>query len=415
MSTSKPQDIVIVGASLAGGRAAAELRERGFDGHIRLIGAESQLPYERPPLSKDYLRGESDLEAALVHDETWWDEHRVELLLDSTATAIDAGAGRVTLADGRELGYDALLLATGARPRQLGVPGTNLDGLYYLRTAADADALRARLQTGGHLVVVGAGWIGCEVAASARQLGAEVTVIDPGELPNVRVFGSEVAGFYRDVHVQHGVHFVLGDEVSAFEGDGKVEAVHTRAGEIITCDAVLVAVGAAPNVELAQAAGLKVDGGIVVDGQLRSSAPAIYAAGDVAKVDYSFYGEHIRLEHWSAALEQGPAAARSILGDEAPYDVLPYFFSDQYDVGMEYSGLASPDDQVVFRGERDSGEFIAFWLRDGVVVAGMNVNVWDVNEHVQKLIRSRRVVDVAKLTDPDTDLGTLVDAIASGH
>jgi 3-phenylpropionate/trans-cinnamate dioxygenase ferredoxin reductase subunit len=412
MSTSKPQDIVIVGASLAGGRAAAELRERGFEGHIRLIGAEPQLPYERPPLSKDYLRGESDLAGALVHDEAWWREHDVELLLDSTATAIDAGAKRVTLADGRELGYDALLLANGARSRQLSVPGSDLDGLHYLRTVADADALRVRLQKGGHLVVVGAGWIGSEVAASARQLGVEVTVIDPLELPNVRVFGPEVAGFYRDVHVQHGVHFVLGDEVSAFEGDGKVSAVRTRAGEIITCDAVVVAVGAAPNVELAQAAGLTVDGGIVVDGQLRSSAPAIYAAGDVAKVYYSFYDEHIRLEHWSAALEQGPTAARSILGDETSYDVLPYFFSDQYDVGMEYSGLADPGDQVVFRGERDSGEFIAFWLRDGAVVAGMNVNVWDVNEHVQALIRSRRVVDVAALTDPSTDLAALAQAEA---
>jgi 3-phenylpropionate/trans-cinnamate dioxygenase ferredoxin reductase subunit len=313
----------------------------------------------------------------------------------------------VTLDDGQELGFDRLLLCTGAEPRRLTVPGAELDGVHYLRTLDDCDALRDRLAAGGRVVVVGAGWIGSEFAASARQRGLEVTVVDPLPLPHERIFGPEIGSFYRDVHAQHGVELVLGDGVDAFEGNRSVAGVRTSSGRLLECDFTVVGVGVQPRAELAAAAGLEVSNGILVDESLRSSAPNVFAAGDVANAWHPFYGERIRVEHWANALNQGPAAARAMLGQSVSYDRVPYFFSDQYDVGMEYSGYATSWDEVVFRGERESGEFVAFWLRDRVVLAGMNVNVWDVNEHVQALIRGRRPVDIEALTDTDTPLESL--------
>jgi 3-phenylpropionate/trans-cinnamate dioxygenase ferredoxin reductase subunit len=397
---------IIVGASLTGAKAAEELRARGFDGRVVLIGSEPERPYERPPLTKDYLRGESERDKDHVHEAGYYAEHDIELLTGTTATAIDPGASRVTLDDGRELRYDRLLLATGAEPRRIPVPGAELDGVHYLRTLADCDVLRERLDAGGRLVVVGAGWIGSEVAASARQRGLEVTLIDPLALPNERVFGSEIGSFYRDVHAQQGIDLALGDGVAAFEGDGAVARVRTSSGRAIECDFAVVGIGVLPRVGLAQDAGLEVDNGVVVDEKLQSSAPNVFAAGDVANAWHPFYAQRIRVEHWANALNQGPAAARAMLGEPVSYDEIPYFYSDQYDVGMEYSGHAPQWDEVVFRGDRDSGEFIAFWLRDGHVAAGMNVNVWDVNEHVQALIRSRRPIGAA-LTDPGTPLESL--------
>jgi 3-phenylpropionate/trans-cinnamate dioxygenase ferredoxin reductase subunit len=405
---------VIVGASLAGAKAAEELRARGFDGRVVLVGAEPDRPYERPPLSKDYLRGESERAKAYVHAEGFYEEQRIELLTDCMVSEIDPGGSRVTLEDGRELGFDRLLLTTGAEPRRIEVPGADLDGVHYLRTLEDCESLRERLDAGGHLVVVGAGWIGSEVAASARQRGCEVTMIDPLKLPNERIFGPEIGAFYRDVHAEHEVDLMLGEGVEAFEGDGAVARVRTTAGRVVECDFAVVGIGVAPRVELSQAAGLEIENGIVVDEQLRTSAPQVFAAGDVANAWHPFYGRRIRVEHWSNALHQGPAAARAMLGETVSYDRIPYFFSDQYDVGMEYSGYATEWDQVVFRGERASGEFVAFWLKGGRVVAGMNVNVWDVNEHVQALIRAGAAVEVSALADPDTPLDSLVGPPAGG-
>jgi 3-phenylpropionate/trans-cinnamate dioxygenase ferredoxin reductase subunit len=407
MSDSKT--FVIVGASLAGSKAAEELRNQGFDGRVVLMGAERERPYERPPLSKDYLRGESERDKAHVHDEGFYRDHSIELLEGQTVAAIDPSGGRVMLEGGRELEFDRLLLATGAEPRRLDVPGADLDGVHYLRTLADCDSLRARLGGGGRVAVVGAGWIGSEVAASARQRGLDVTVIDPLELPNLRIFGREIGEFYRDVHAAHGVELLLGDGVDAFEGEGSVSRVRTASGKTIECDFAVIGVGVTPRVELAREAGLEVDNGVVVDERLRTSAENVCAAGDVANAWHPFFEQRIRVEHWANALNQGPAAARSMLGQDVSYDRIPYFFSDQYDVGMEYSGYATEWDEVVFRGERERGEFVAFWLRDGRVLAGMNVNVWDVNEHVQALIRSRQAVDVASLSDPDTPLESLVE------
>jgi 3-phenylpropionate/trans-cinnamate dioxygenase ferredoxin reductase subunit len=401
------QTSIIVGASLAGAKAAEELRDQGFDGRVVLIGDERELPYERPPLTKDYLRDEAKREQAMVHDSGFYEEREIELVTGVHATAVDASGQRVTLDDGQELGFDRLLLCTGAEPRRLTVPGAELDGVHYLRTLDDCDALRDRLAAGGRVVVVGAGWIGSEFAASARQRGLEVTVVDPLPLPHERIFGPEIGSFYRDVHAQHGVELVLGDGVDAFEGNGSVAGVRTSSGRLLECDFAVVGVGVQPRVELAAAAGLEVSNGILVDESLRSSAPNVFAAGDVANAWHPFYGERIRVEHWANAFNQGPAAARAMLGQSVSYDRIPYFFSDQYDVGMEYSGYATSWDEVVFRGERESGEFIAFWLRDRLVLAGMNVNVWDVNEHVQALIRGRRPVDIEALRDTGTPLESL--------
>jgi 3-phenylpropionate/trans-cinnamate dioxygenase ferredoxin reductase subunit len=402
------QTYLIVGASLAGAKAAEQLRELGFDGRVILIGTEPERPYERPPLTKDYLRGESERNKAYVHDADFYEQQEIELLTGITATGLEPSSSLVTLADGRELRYDRLLLTTGAGPRRIPVPGAELDGVHYLRTLADCEVLRERIDRGGHVVVVGAGWIGSEFAASARQRGLEVTLVDPEALPLSRVLGPEIGEFYRDVHLQHGINLLLGEGVDRFEGDAAVARVRTNGGRAIECDFAVVGIGVTPHVELARDAGLAIDNGIVVDEQLRTSAPNVFAAGDVANTWNPFYRRQIRVEHWANALHQGPVAAREMLGDQVSYERIPYFFSDQYEVGMEYSGYAPEWDQVVFRGERSSGEFIAFWLHDGRVIAGMNVNIWDVNDSIQGLIRSRQAVDVAALTDLGTPLDSLL-------
>ncbi len=406
------QKFVIVGASLGGAKAAEELRERGFDGEVVLIGAEAERPYERPPLSKDYLRGEAEREKAYVHPESFYAERGIELRTGTEAVAIDPGAGTVTLGGGEEVSFDKLLITTGAEPRRIPVAGAELEGIYYLRTLGDSDALRERLQAGARVAVVGSGWIGSEVAASARQLGLEVTLIDPLSVPYETILGEEIGSFYRDVHAQHGVRVLLGEGVESFDGDGTVARIKTTGGQVVECDFAVVGIGVAPRVELARDAGLEVHNGIVVDATLTTSAPNVYAAGDVANAWHPFFDQRVRVEHWANALNQGPAAARAMLGDSSGYERLPYFFSDQYDVGMEYSGHASSWDEVVLRGESEGGEFVAFWLKDGRVIAGMNVNVWDVNDKVQTLIRSRREVNRAALQSADVALEELAGTAA---
>jgi 3-phenylpropionate/trans-cinnamate dioxygenase ferredoxin reductase subunit len=399
---------VIVGASLAGAKAAETLREEGFDGRILLFGDEPERPYERPPLSKDYLRGEADSKP-YVHDESFYADNAIELHTSSPVERIDPAAGTVTLAAGGHVNFDRLLLTPGAEPRRLPLPGAELDGVLYLRSVADSEAIRARVEAGGRLVTIGAGWIGAEVAASARQKGCEVTIVDMAPLPLERVLGPELGAIYRDIHADNGVEFIGGATVEAIEGHGSVAAVRLS-DRRIEADFVVIGVGVAPRVELAEVAGLEIDNGVAVDQFLRTSAERVYAAGDVANAYHPFYDRLIRVEHWANALNQGPAAARSMLGGEQAYERLPYFFSDQYDVGMEYSGYATEWDEVVFRGDPGSREFIAFWLRHGRVLAGMNVNVWDVTEPIQALIRSRAEVDRARLADPGTPLADLLPA-----
>ena len=398
---------VIVGASLAGAKAAETLRDEGFDGRLVLIGAEEARPYERPPLSKDYLRGESGRERHYVHDESYYADREIELRLGRTAIDLDPVGKELEVDDGERLRYYRLLLATGAEPRRLAIPGADLDGVLSLRSVEDSDRLRERLDRARAAVVVGAGWIGTEVASSARQRGLEVTLVAPHNVPLERVLGREVGGVYRDLHADHGVRLLLGTGVESFAGDGAVERVRTRDGREIECDLVVVGVGATPRTELAKRAGLAVGDGILVDERLRTSASDVIAAGDVANARHPFYGEPVRVEHWDNALHQAPHAARSMLGAAEPYDRLPYFFSDQYDVGMEYTGLARSWDRIVFRGAPETREFIAFWLTGDRVVAGMNVNVWDVVDPIRRLIRDRVTVDERRLADPDVPLDQL--------
>jgi len=406
MPTDKPT-FAIVGAGLAGAKAAETLREDGFDGRLVLLGAEPERPYERPPLSKDYLRGEAERDQAYVHDAAYYAEHEIELRVDEDVARLDPPQRELTLRSGERLGYDRLLLSTGAEPRRLSVPGAELEGVHLLRTFGDSDALRARLDAGGSLVVIGAGWIGCEVAASARQRGVEVTLIAPEAVPLERVLGGEVGAIYRDIHADHGVELLLEAGVASIEGAGRVERVRTQDGRAIDCDAAVVGIGAAPRDMLAAAAGLAVEDGVLVDGRLETSVPGIFAAGDVANQLHPSLGR-LRVEHWDNALQQGPAAARSMLGSTESYARLPYFFSDQYDVGMEYSGYAADWDRVVLRGDHAAREFIAFWLRDGRVLAGMNVNVWDVAETIQALIAGGQQVDERRLADPGAPLTELL-------
>jgi 3-phenylpropionate/trans-cinnamate dioxygenase ferredoxin reductase subunit len=400
------QTFVIVGASLAGAKAAETLREEGFDGRVVLIGDERERPYERPPLSKEYLRGEADTKP-YVHDETFYSEREIELRTSTVVEKIDPAASEVLLAGGESLGFDRLLLATGARPRRLSVPGAELDGVLYLRTVEDSAGIRERIDRGGRLVTIGAGWIGAEVAASAKQRGCEVTLVEMTEVPLQRVLGPELGAIYRDIHTDHGVQFIGDASVEAIEGDGSVAAVRLAGDRRIEADFVVVGVGVEPRVQLAQSAGLEIDNGVVCDEHLRTSAENVFAAGDVANAHHPFFGRRIRVEHWANALNQAPAAARNLLGRGEPYERLPYFFSDQYDVGMEYSGYATDWDEIVFRGDPPSREFIAFWLKDDRVLAGMNVNVWDVTSDIQALIRAGCRVDRARLADPATPLSDL--------
>jgi 3-phenylpropionate/trans-cinnamate dioxygenase ferredoxin reductase component len=404
---AKEDTHIIIGAGFAGAKAAETLRDEGFDGRVVLLGAESERPYERPPLSKDYLRGESPRESAYVHPESFYAEKEIELRTSSPATAIDPGAREVVLEGGERVRFDRLLIATGAAPRRLPVPGAELDGVLYLRELDDSAAIAERLRPGAKLAVIGAGWIGAEVGASARQKGLEVTIVEQTSVPLERVLGPEVGAIYAEIHRDHGVDLLTGTGLEAFDGDGAVERLRLADGRTIDCDFVVVGVGVAPRTELAEAAGIEVDDGVVVSETLETSVPGVFAAGDVANALHPFYERRIRVEHWANALNQGPAAARNMLGEGQPYERLPYFFSDQYDVGMEYSGYAIDWDEVVFRGDPASREFIAFWLQGGRVLAGMNVNVWEVTELIEGLIRSRARIDVARLRDPDVPLTEL--------
>lgn len=404
------ESILIVGAGLAAATAAQTLRKEGFDGGIQMVGAEQHLPYLRPPLSKDYLLGAEAREKVFVTSPEWYADNDVEVQVSwgSEAVSLDTVAHRVTLSDDRSLVYDTLLLATGARSRRLELEGSTAHGIHYLRTIDDSESLRREIADGGRrIVIVGAGWIGLEVAAAARSYGNAVTMIGRESIPLRRALGDELGTMFRELHESHKVQFRLPADIRSFVvNDGRVAGVVTDA-ETLPADLVVVGVGAIANVELAQRAGLEVDNGIVTDAALRTSAPDVFAAGDVANAYHPVLGQHMRNEHWANALASGKTVARSMLGQDVVFDEIPYFYTDQYDLGMEYSGYPplTPGAQIVYRGDRAAREFVAFWVKDGRVVAGMNVNVWDVNEQVQQLIRSARVVDLGRLSDPSVPLG----------
>ncbi|MEU6800749.1 NAD(P)/FAD-dependent oxidoreductase [Streptomyces neyagawaensis] len=417
------QTFVIVGGGLAGAKAAETLRAEGFTGRVILICDERDHPYERPPLSKGYLLGKEERDSVFVHEPSWYARNDIELHLGQTVDRIDRAAKTVHFGDdGTFVHYDKLLLATGAEPRRLDIPGTDLAGVHHLRRLAHAERLKGVLaalgRDNGHLVVAGAGWIGLEVAAAAREYGAEVTVVEPEPTPLHGVLGPELGNLFAELHREHGVRFAFGAKLTEIVGqDGMVLAARTDTGEEHPAHDVLAAIGAAPRIGLAEAAGLEIadrahGAGVVVDERLRTSDPSIYAAGDVVSFPHPLFDTRLRVEHWANALNGGPAAARSMLGKDVTYDRVPYFFSDQYDMGMEYSGWAPPGsyDQVVIRGDAGKREFIAFWVKEGRVLAGMNVNVWDVTEQIQKLIRSRARVDVDALSSPQVPLDGLIAA-----
>jgi 3-phenylpropionate/trans-cinnamate dioxygenase ferredoxin reductase subunit len=398
---------VIVGASLAGAKAAETLREEGFDGPLILIGEETERPYERPPLSKDYLLGKAERETIYVHPQAWYAEHDVDLRLGALVTGIDASAHTVALADGSRVGYARLLLATGSTPRRLSVPGADADGVLYLRRVGDSDQIKAAFQAASRVAVVGGGWIGLETAAAARAAGAQVTILERGALPLLRVLGREAAQVFADLHRDQGVDLRCGVQVAEVTGTGgRSDGVRLADGGHVKADVVIAGIGITPNAQLAEAAGLQVGNGIITDARLRTSDPDIYAAGDVAHAYHPLLGKPIRVDHWYNALHQPQTAAKAMLGQDAAYDRVPYFFTDQYDLGMEYAGYVEPGgyDQVVFRGDVPGREFIAFWLGGGRVLAGMNVNVWDVNEVIQAIVRGGRAVDAARLASPDVAL-----------
>jgi len=404
---SESSAYVIVGASLAGVKAAEALREEGFRGPVVLIGDEAERPYERPPLSKDYLLGKAERDTIYVHPASWYAENGVELRLGVPVAGVDRAAREVALADGSRTGYAKLLLATGSSPRHIPVPGADADGVLYLRRVADSERIKAAFLSASRVAVIGAGWIGLETAAAARAAGAEVTVMEAGELPLLRVLGAEAAQVFASLHREHGVDLRCGVQVSEITGaGGRADGVRLADGSHVAADVVIVGVGITPNTQLAEAAGLETGNGVIVDAGLRSSDPDIFAAGDVAHAYHPLLGRHIRVEHWFNALHQPQTAARAMLGQDVAYDHVPYFYTDQYDLGMEYAGYVEPGgyDQVVFRGDVDKREFIAFWLAGGRVLAGMNVNVWDVNDAIQALVRGGLPVDPVRLADPGVAL-----------
>jgi 3-phenylpropionate/trans-cinnamate dioxygenase ferredoxin reductase component len=384
-----PSRVVIVGASLGGASAAVALRELGFDGEVLLIGAETHLPYERPPLSKAVLLGDTD-EPDWVKDADHYPANNIGLLSGTVATVIDRER-HVVMAGSEEYPYDRLLLATGSTPRRLPVPGADLEGIVTLRTLDDSLALRKRFTDGARIVIVGAGWIGCEAAAAARKHGATVTVLAPDSQPLVRVVGEKIGAVFADLHREHGVDLRLGGAgVHAFTGESTVESVQLSDGGSVPADTVLVGIGVKPNVELAETAGLELaDQGIAVNAALQTSDPDIFAVGDIAAHDHPHYPGRIRVEHWAVAKDQGAHVAANLLGADKPYELRPFFFSDQYDLGCEYRGQADPEqDQLVVRGDLAAREFTAFWLRDGRVIAAMNVNQWDETDTLQELVDS---------------------------
>lgn len=408
----KHERFVLIGASLAGASAAAALREDGFDGTVELIGAEPQLPYNRPPLSKGYLRGQERFEDQLVNPADYHAQHEVKLRLGVRATSVDPQRKVVSLEGGEEVPYDRLLVATGGRNRTLTTPGADLPGIFQLRTVEDCDRIRAVARPGARAVVIGLGFIGSEVSASLRQMGLAVTAIEGQPVPLARVLGAEVGAVLGEIHREKGVELVMEDGVAAFEGAGRVERVRTKRGRILACDLVVAGIGIVPNSELLAGAGAAVDNGVLVDGLCRTSLPDVFAAGDVANHLHPLFGR-LRVEHWNNGLQQGRAAARTMLGGTQPYDYVHSFWSDQYEHLIEYVGFAARWDRVVFRGDPESRKFLGFFLQDGTLRAAMGLNRGgDPDDpktdgelkRVAKLIRARMPVDSRRLADEGLEL-----------
>ncbi len=418
MATTEP--IVIVGAALAGATAAKTLRDEGYDGAIRLFGAEKHIPYIRPPLSKGFLAGSNERASIDVLDAGWYRDNDVDLRLGTRVVRLDTQAATVVDDGGVETRYEHLLLTTGSQPRILTIPGSDARNVHYLRTVDDSIRLRESIAGGGRRVVlIGSGWIGMEVAATARTLGNDVTILERDPIPLAIALGDELGTYFTDLHERNGVRIRTRMVADAIDTSGGVATgVRLADGEIVPADVILVGVGAIPQIALAADAGLRTSNGVEVDEALRTSDDRVFAAGDIANAYHPLAGQRLRSEHWANALTGGAVAARAMLGQAAVHDSIPYFYTDQFDLGMEYSGFAplTKDAEIVYRGDRASGAFIAFWLVGTRVVAGMNVNTWDVNDAIQVLIRDRVAVDRRALQNPDVPLDqveTVVQGVGS--
>jgi len=401
----------IVGASLAGGTAAATLRQDGFDGDVILIGAEPQPPYERPPLSKQYLRGEASFEKALVRPADFYEQNRIATRFGVRATRVDPGQRIVELDTGERVQYDKLLVTTGVRNRRLPIPGLDLPGIFALRSVGDADALRAYIVSGRRAVVVGMGFIGCEVAASLRQSGVEVISVDPSPTPLFRVLGEQIGQVIAAIHRDRGIETIFEDVVTRFEGSGRVERVVTKRGRRIECDFAVVGVGVEPVTDFLAGSGIAIENGILVDEACRTCVDGVYAAGDVANHYHPVFGRRMRVEHWQNAMQQGAAAARSMLGNPQPYDAVHWFWSDQYDMNLQYAGFHDHWDHMVVRGKLADRNFVAFYLNQGRIDAVVALNRGKDVRRVMPLIRSRALVNPLQLEDEQTDIRTLVHAL----
>ena len=402
-----PQTFVIVGASLAGGGAAAALREDGFDGKVILIGAEPQPPYERPPLSKEHLRGESSFEHVLFRPPDFYAENDIETRFGVRVTRVGAAEKVVELDGGERVAYDKLLVATGGRNRRVSIPGIELGGIYGLRTVADSDRIRAEIAPGRKAVVVGMGFIGSEVAASLRQSGVEVTVGDRNTVPLRRGLGEGVGRGGGEIHPGHGTEQIFADRGATFEGAGRVERVTTQGGRCIECDFAVVGLGTEPVTELLAGTGAKIGNGVVVDEYLRTGVEGIYAAGDVANHYHPVFERHIRVEHWQNASKQGPAAAQNMLGENEPYGEIPYFWSDQYEHNLQYAGFHTEWDELVVRGSTEERSFVAFYRKGGRVLAAVAINRGRDLRRSIPLIKAQEEVAAATLCDLDVDLRAL--------
>jgi 3-phenylpropionate/trans-cinnamate dioxygenase ferredoxin reductase subunit len=409
-----PSTFVIIGASLAGGTAAATLRQEGFDGDIILIGEERHLPYERPPLSKQYLRGEVPFEKAMVRPAGFFEDNRINARLGVTATRVNPVERTVEVTTGGVVHYDKLLIATGVRNRRPPIPGRALQNVFDLRSVDDADALRAEIVSGRKAAVIGMGFIGCEVAASLRQKGVEVVCVDPSPTPLFRVLGEQVGHVMSTLHQEHGVETVFDDVVTCFEGDGRVQRVITKRGRRIDCDFAVVGVGVEPVVDFVVGSGVETSNGILVDEYCCTNVQDIYAAGDVANHYHPVFQRRMRVEHWQNAMQQGAAAARSMLGKGKPYDAIHWFWSDQYDVNLQYAGYHHAWDQIVVRGPLEARTFIAFYLTQGHIDAVVALNRGKDVRRVMPLIKARTTVDLHQLGDEGVDLRSLVESSLSG-
>ncbi len=403
-------DFLLIGGGLAAAGCAAELRKRGAEGSILLAGREPEPPYERPPLSKEYLRGEAERAGAYVSPPEWYEENGVELLTGTNVMSLDPGARTAKLQGGDEVSFDKALIATGAMVNILRVEGAENEGIHYLRAFGNSDAIRADAKAAQHVVLIGGSYIGAEVAASLTAQGTRCTIVTMEDVALSRSFGEEAGRWFHELLESRGVTIHGGEELEAYEGDGRVRAVLTKNGRAIECDAVVVGAGVRPDAMLAQRAGLEVDDGIVCDAKLETSAAGIYAAGDCCSYDSVIHGRRIRVEHWDVAMQQGMHAARNMLGAEADYEVVPYFFSDLADwASLEYVGPAKDWDEAIWRGDPKAGEFSVWYLEDGRVAGALSVERPEDLAEARRLLAARTDVSAAKpqIADPASDLSAI--------